>query len=210
MGHFVEEGLCWGSFGFSTKLPPNSTISMFGPSPIRHSSRADLVYMCTSTGSAVLGIYSSSPDPSAADVQGFNFCQMLEHSASIQSSAAQSRQEIRHCHNNITSGNFFQNKTLCVNTSTKKKNKNQNPSTTSNPLIGNTNLLSVVVIHTYCSRVWFCNYLGNSSVSQLQLSKRSRWGFKWFLVETELRRMTIVESGGYVSSSKLGLYGMLE
>lgn len=123
MGHFVEEGLCWGSFGFSTKLPPNSTISMFGPSPIRHSSRADLVYMCTSTGSAVLGIYSSSPDPSAADVQGFNFCQMLEHSASIQSSAAQSRQEIRHCHNNITSGNFFQNKTLCVNTSTKNKVK---------------------------------------------------------------------------------------
>lgn len=66
---------------------------MFGMFPICHGRGADSFH--TSTG---------SPDPSVADMQGSEFYWMPELGASIQSNAAQSRQEVR---NNIMTSSQF-------------------------------------------------------------------------------------------------------
>lgn len=71
---------------------PKSTRSVFGPCLVHP---VALVYVCTSTGSAALRIYSiTAPavhEPFTANTQGFYFCRMSEDVASTQLISAQSR-----------------------------------------------------------------------------------------------------------------------
>ena len=105
---------------------------------------------------------------SGTDDQDFYIWRMPEHDAAIQLNLAPSRQQVKHRNNNITSG-YFQNKTLCVDTSTHISKKRQTQALLLIPRSGT----PVVVFrtHTYnCGCEWLCDYRGNSSASWCQLS----------------------------------------
>lgn len=92
-----------------------------------------------------------------------------------------------------------------------------NPNTSSDPSVGNLNLMSVCccVCNTYmcnCDCAWFCNYGGNSSVSQLQLSGSAapcctQSGPFWVLTIEGARSKTVLElfRNTHATSEILGL-----